>query len=264
MGVPPMVFTTVPVVSGNSGFPETPGGGGRRAHTNKPTVWVFPVYVLAESSRTVSSTQNMRDATSWRRIGKAAALLAFLLLLTEHFLPHGIDLNPRDHWLSEYVLSGSTLARWLMRAAFLALAATAFSVGMTLPSRVPRGLFWIASLGLASMTFFDSDPNDGRSYRIFWPPTAGNLHQIALYLAIGATLAGMVFCWRLRGSRRSIIVQRSSLIVAACATVIQTILVAISQAHHAMTSYGGITERIVVLAMVIWVIASRESGKRLK
>ena len=198
----------------------------------------------------------MESADGWRKCALAGAIAVFVILVIEHLLPHGMDLNARDHWLSEYVLSHSITARWLMRFAFLALGVTAISVSMTFRERAPRALFQIASLALAAMSILDTDPNDGRPFRMSWPPTHGNLHQVALYIAIGATLAGMAFALgRLRPSSG----QGFLLIVAIGATMIQALLVTISQVQGGMTHFGGVTERIVVGAMLLWVLGPDQS-----
>ncbi|HTQ08684.1 MAG TPA: DUF998 domain-containing protein [Fimbriimonadaceae bacterium] len=185
----------------------------------------------------------------WRRLAKVAALAVILILVAEHFLPHGVDLNPVDHWLSEYALSRLAFARWLIRVAFAALATVAVVVAQSAKSRLSRWAFLTSAAGLASMILFDTDPNDGRPIRFLWPPTAGNLHQIALYVAIGGALSGMVLAWRNASA-----LQRLCLSVSAVATAVQVCLVAVSQACHEMTHFGGITERLVVLAMLAWAI----------
>lgn len=194
--------------------------------------------------------------SAWRRAAQISATVSLALLLAEHFLPHGLDLNPVDHWLSEYALSHSSIARGSMIFTFAALAATAFSVSMISRWWVQRGFFLLSSVALAAMMFFNTDPNDGRIFRILLPPTPGNWHQIALYVAIGATLLGMAAA-ELRGDRgsRSDGWKRQSLLgVAVVATGIQTGLVAWSVSERTMTRYGGITERIVVSATLAWVL----------
>lgn len=196
---------------------------------------------------------NRESQSTWRKVGIVAAFLSLALLLIEHFIPHGIDLDPVNHWLSEYVLSHSVAAIWLMKAAFLSLAVSALAVAMIAPDRRGRLLFLVASFGLAVMPILDTNPNDGLSQGMKWPPTPGNLHQLALYLAIGAALLGMGLS-RARGARR----MRPSFLfgVAILATAAQTGLVAASHAVHQATRFGGVTERTIVVAMLCWVIAT--------
>jgi hypothetical protein len=189
---------------------------------------------------------------NWSKVGIGAAAVASLALLIEHVIPHAIDLNPVHHWLSEYVLSGSVAARIIMRVAFFALAICAFSVAMLARPRISKSLFTLSSLGLAAMPFLDTDPNDGRSYHFSWPLTAGNLHQLSLYVAIGATLFGIgLSVYRQHRRKRG---ELLLLGVAVLATIVQAILIATSHAAGEMTRFGGITERIIVGAMLAWVV----------
>lgn len=181
--------------------------------------------------------------------GVTASILALL-----HILPHGSDLNGAHHWLSEYVLSQNPSAVWLMKFAFVGLALTAFGVAWRTSVRSSRGLFVTAALALGAMTFFDSDPNDGRHLGMSWPLSAGNIHQLLLYVAIGGTLLGMVI-----ETRRSSLIQSRlwmwvAVALAIFATAAQTMLVWQSHERLSMTYYGGITERLVVGAMLIWVV----------
>lgn len=185
----------------------------------------------------------------WRRVGIASSLVALVLLTTEHFLGHGRDLNPVDHWLSEYVLSGSALAVWVMRIAFVGLSLAALSVAAVSKEKL---FFILASAGLVAMPFCDTYPNDG-IVRPMWPLTAGNVHQLLLYAAIGSALLGIVIQ---NYRRRCPMPETSLLLFAAIATGVQTYLVADSQATGRMTYFGGITERIIVVAMLAWVMRS--------
>src|SRR5689334_136089 len=115
----------------------------------------------------------------WLRVaGLIGAGSAFGLLGVEHFLPQSGNLLPvEDHWLSEYVLSSSPTAALLMKLAFLALGMTAACVGLLQREAWDKGLFLIGGIGLATMAFCDTYPNDGGKYPMQWPPTAGNWHQ---------------------------------------------------------------------------------------
>jgi hypothetical protein len=197
-------------------------------------------------------------------LGSAAA--ALILLVAEHVIGHGKDLNPIDHWLSEYVLSASTPAVWLMRLAFLALATAAVSVAALSREKILKAVFGLSAVGLAAMPFLDSDPNDGRSSGMNWPLTHGNLHQLMLYLAIGSTLLGIglrVFRYASnRNPRRRL--EAAFFAVAIVATIVQFFLVAASESQHQMTRFGGVTERVIVVAMLAWVISfccRAEEGK---
>jgi len=189
----------------------------------------------------------MRERWSW--IGITSAIATLVLLFAEHFLDHGRDLNPVDHWMSEYVLSGSPLAVWIMRLAFVALALSALSIAMVSRTRTIKALFLLSAAGLAAMTLLDTYPNDGVQ-RPKWPLTPGNAHQLLLYLAIGATLVGMAVHARRSQWPR---IDRVLLLLAVCATAVQTYLVAVSQAHGQMTHFGGVTERVIVAATLVWV-----------
>jgi hypothetical protein len=191
------------------------------------------------------------------KLATACAILSLLVLFLEHFIDHGRNLNGIDHWLSEYVLSESAPARWLMWAAFMLLAGSALGVSLASSRLWPRLLFGLSALGLGVMAFFESDPNDGLHTSMSWPPTAGNVHQILLYLAIGGALLGMLSSatGRRAGSR----LEWALVGAAICATLIQTWLVAISTQRHEMTRFGGITERIIVVAVLLWVLTSAAS-----
>lgn len=213
----------------------------------------------------------------WRKIGIAGAVLAFAILLLEHFISHGKDLNPVDYWISEYVLSNSPTARILMHAGFVLLALSAFAVAVDFRvERTSRHINWIrlekicfftAALGLLLMTFCNTDPNDGRGYAIVWPPTIGNWHQIFLYAGMGGALSGMALwvCWVDTSSDRRSRFEAALLGAAICSTIVQMFLVASSDATKTMTRFGGVTERIVLVCSLAWVIsycARREAPER--
>ncbi len=69
----------------------------------------------------------MKSSTPLRKVGIIASLGACVLIGIEHVLSHGVDLNPIDHWISEYALSESLPARMIMGMAFVALATVALS-----------------------------------------------------------------------------------------------------------------------------------------
>lgn len=172
-----------------------------------------------------------------------------MLLIAEHFIDHGSGLVPAEHhWLSEYVLSLSPAGRALMHAAFVALAASALSVAILSREKMQRALFAISAAGLAAMTFFDTDPNSP-IHPTNWPTLHGVVHQGCLYVAMSAGLVGMgLHLFREDRSRGGAAI----LSVAGIATIIQTALVA--QTQGKMTLYGGLTERIIVCAVLVWVI----------
>jgi hypothetical protein len=181
----------------------------------------------------------------------AAPLATLAILLVEHFLPHGKDLNPVHHWLSEYVLSDSPLGVALMHAAFVGLAATAVAV-MTLPvSRGNRALFGIGGAALFGMTFFDTEPNGIPITHMTWPPTPSQVHKLLLYVALATVLLGMAL-----HSHDQTKPKRSPMLalfgIAAVATAVQTYLIAVSKSQEQPTQFGGITERVVVLATLAW------------
>jgi hypothetical protein len=188
----------------------------------------------------------------WSRVALWSAVAAIFALTGEHFIEHGRDLNAIHHWLSEYVLSGSGLARWLMRAVFLFLGLSALGVSMCSNGRAQRFLFASAGSALGLMMFFDSDPNDGIHTGMSWPLTPGNVHQVLLYTAIGGALLGMLSSTMMRrGSSR---VESALTLIAIGTTAIQAVFVAMSIANHEMTRFGGLTERVVLLAVLAWVI----------
>lgn len=200
---------------------------------------------------------------AWRRFGIFAACAAFLLLLVLHFIPHGKDLNPVDHWLSEYVLSDSLPARILMRIAFFMLALAALSVAVQVNGALVRWLFLLSTLGLATMPFADTYANNGFRYDIAWPYEAGEWHQIGLYAAIGATILGIAL--HVFRSRHSTRLEAALLGAAVSATVIQIFVVAVGTSklvyplagNHPgpIVTFGGVTERVIVAAMLAWVIS---------
>jgi hypothetical protein len=202
--------------------------------------------------------------TAWARSAIAAACVAFAFLCVEHVLPHGPNLIPPEHhWLSEYVLSSAPGAASIMRIAFVALATTAWLVSRLQTRGLGRAVFVLGSLGLGAMTFFDTDPIDGKRYGFQWPLTHGNMHQLLLYVAMGAVLAGIALTARHdsgSGKRRHF--EMFLLGLAVLATVVQTVLVTISR--DTMTYFGGLTERVIVVATLAWVVSFslRKSGKR--
>ena len=199
----------------------------------------------------------------WTRIGIFSACAAFLLLLVLHFIPHGKDLNPVDHWLSEYVLSDSLPARILMRLAFLMLALAALSVAVLVNGGLVRWLFLLSTLGLALMPFADTYANNGYRYDLNWPYEAGEWHQIGLYAAIGAALLGIALhVFRSRNSTSS---EAALLGAAVSATIVQIFVVAVGTSKLVYASagslpgpivtFGGVTERVIVVTMLAWVIS---------
>ncbi|HVT11456.1 MAG TPA: DUF998 domain-containing protein [Fimbriimonadaceae bacterium] len=182
----------------------------------------------------------------WRRTGVLASLLALALLAAEHFVDHGRALQPFEHhWLSEYVLSMSPAGRSMMRLAFVALSTAAASAAFLSIGKASKILFGLCATGLLAMAFFDTDPNLP-VHPQGWPTLHGAVHQGCLYIAMSAGLVAMAL-----NSKRHLADLR--LIGAAgVATAIQTVLVAGSQGK--MTLYGGVTERIIVAATLLWVI----------
>ncbi|HWA84108.1 MAG TPA: DUF998 domain-containing protein [Fimbriimonadaceae bacterium] len=191
----------------------------------------------------------LRSLQIWPATGILASLVALALLAGEHFLDHGKALLPFEHhWLSEYVLSASPIGQAMMRLAFVALGAAAASVAALSNGRTQTGLFAICATGLAAMALFDTDPNLP-VHPEQWPTFHGLVHQGCLYVAMSAGLVAMALP-SVRPGRN--IVDLSLLGMAGLATAIQTVLVAESQGK--MTLYGGITERIIVAATLLWVI----------
>jgi hypothetical protein len=183
------------------------------------------------------------------------AIASLVVLFLEHFIDHGRNLNGIDHWLSEYVLSDSAPARWLMRAAFVLLAGSALGVSFASSRLWPRLLFGLSGLGLGAMALFNSDPNDGLHTSMAWPLTAGNVHQILLYVAIGGALLGMLSS-AIRRNESGSKLEWPLVGTAIGATLLQTWLVSLSTQRHEMTRFGGITERIIVAAVLLWVLTS--------
>ena len=186
------------------------------------------------------------------------------LLLPLHFMEHGRDLNPVDHWLSEYVLSRSAFSQALMHLAFMTLGLAALSVAMsvlhTRPAKGPnwiqradtfaKSLFFISAVGLAGMTFFDTDANVEPIVKSMH----GNVHQILLDVAIGATLLGIVWVLSTRTQPRTRVRYESGFVGAAIsATLVQACLVLPAELGHRASQFGGITERIIVIATLGWV-----------
>jgi hypothetical protein len=196
----------------------------------------------------------------WRKLAFAGVVLTCLLLLTEHFLPHGRDLNPVNHWLSEYVLSDSFYGRWLMHIAFFTLAFSALSTSILVAlqstagiARIGSGLLMVSAAGLAGMSFFNTDPNDGRVHDMQWPLSPGSAHLLLLYVAIGAAFVGIGTQVCQHRPRKLLIYERALLGLAVGAMAVQAYLVVVSHAAARMTTLGGITERITVLALLAWV-----------
>lgn len=194
----------------------------------------------------------------WRKVGIGASVVVLLSLTAEYSINLGKPgFDATDHWLSEYVLSDSTLVVLLMKASFFGLGLAALTVGKLSREWFSKMLFFFGATGLAAMAFFDTDPNDGRIYPMHFPPTPGNMHQVLLMVAMGATLLGIslrVFWFQSKQTRRS--KYEAFLFGAAlCSTVIQTFLSQIADTNHTMTRFGGITERIIVIATLTWVIS---------
>lgn len=192
----------------------------------------------------------------WRRVGTGSAIAALALLGLEHLVNAAAShLDPVHHWLSEYVLSPSPAARYMMFAAFILLGCAAASVAALSQHLAPKALFAVSSASLVAMAFFNTDPNDGKDYPFRWPLSAGNVHQLLLYAAIGATIAGMALqtIWLADPARRRRLLELSLLAVTIAATAIQVGLVA--RSLPGKTYYGGVTERIVVVAMLGWVLS---------
>lgn len=171
------------------------------------------------------------------------------MLIAEHLIDHGSGLVPvQHHWLSEYVLSQSVAGRVLMRTSFVALAASSLSVAMLSRERIQRALFAVSAAGLAAMTFFDTDPNLP-IHPAIWPTLHGIVHQVCLYAAMSAGLLGIGLHIFRRDKSWS---GPAIFSVAILATIVQTVLVAETQ--NKMTLYGGLSERVVVAAVIVWVI----------
>src|ERR1044072_6255794 len=112
----------------------------------------------------------------------SSALAPILAVLTLLFLPHGRDLNPVHHWLSEYVLSHNSAAIWLMRRSFAVLGLTAWTVGFRATTRVGRFTFGLAGAALVSMIFLEWAPNDGKHLAMARPLLPGSIHPLLLYI----------------------------------------------------------------------------------
>lgn len=190
------------------------------------------------------------DSFGWKRLGLVAILLTSLALLVEHVLPHGRDLNPVDHWLSEYVLSSSASAPLIMRFGFVGLALSALSVGQIHRDRVTGNLMRVAAIALAAMVALDTNSNDGRAPWMSWPPSAANLHQVALYVTLGACVLAIARDARLTRAR----LVRFCSAFAFVAVGLQLALVTFYGSRSEMTRFGGLTERAIVVVLAVWAL----------
>jgi hypothetical protein len=109
------------------------------------------------------------------------------------------------------------------------------------------------------MAFFDTYPNDSFPHPWRWPLTYGNIHQLLLYGAIGATLCGIgLRIFVLDRTRAANKIGALLFWLAVIATLVQAALVI---AQPTATRFGGITERIIVVATLLWVIGFCASDK---
>ncbi|MFN8139180.1 MAG: DUF998 domain-containing protein [Fimbriimonadales bacterium] len=194
---------------------------------------------------------------NWSGLGVAAVVAATASLLTCHIADGGRQFSPVHNWLSEFVLSNNPYVEFPMRAAFVFIGLAAFSVAMLSRDRLIIVLFLVSAVGLVLMMPNDTDPNDGRHYDFHWPLTPGNVHQICLTVAIGATIIGMALAtfWREKASASRYMFEAALLAVLILATVIQFIVVLQGYRNFAPVQYGGFTERVIVLATFGWVIS---------
>jgi hypothetical protein len=194
----------------------------------------------------------------WQRVGVVAALLVLLCLIVEYIFNLGrAGFDATNHWLSEYVLSDSLWVVWFMKACFIGLGVAGYASGKRSREWHVRALFQLGAICLAAMAFLDTDPNDGRVYPMRFPPTHGNMHQLLLFVAMGATLIAIalrVFLYDPPKARRGKL-EAVLFGAALSATSVQFFLSSIADANHVMTRFGGITERIIVVTIMAWVIS---------
>lgn len=194
---------------------------------------------------------------NWSGLGVAAVLAATASLLICHIADGGRQFSSLHNWLSEFVLSNNPYVEFPMRAAFVFIGLAAFSVAMLTRDRLITFLFVVSAVGLVLMMHNDTDPNDGRHYDFRWPLTPGNVHQICLTVAIGATIIGMALAtfWREKASSSRTNSEAALFAVLILATVTQFIVVFLGYRNFAPVQYGGLTERVIVLTTFGWVIS---------
>lgn len=178
-----------------------------------------------------------------------------LLLVFAHFGTESKEFSPLHNWLSEFVLSQSPAVQLSMRISFVLFSLAALSVALLNKRRVVMLLFGVASAALMFMTFTDTDPNDGKKYALSWPLTQGNVHQICLYIAMGGAILGMArVTWARTPPKASApAIETVAIVTTLLATAVQSFLVYLGDRNRSPVVFGGLTERIIVFAVFIWV-----------
>jgi hypothetical protein len=190
----------------------------------------------------------------------AGAALFVALVLALHVVR--ADLDPSWHMVSEYSVGP---AGWLMRLAFLALAASFSCLMLALRSRAQGALgvtgrvfLGIAGVGAAMGGLFNTDPPGTAPEHI---STTGMLHGFAFMLGVPGVLVAVTLLtaalWRSPDWR-----SQRAVLLASAAGVWVTMLVFGMAMASAMASHAtgpqfavGWQNRAAVLAWALWVAA---------
>lgn len=207
----------------------------------------------------VSTAPVSTTAPLWARISLSSGVAFIALLALLHLIEPGFD--PSWRFISEYALGRHG---WIMSLAFASLAVSATALLLAIANQVRTvggyvgiGLLALSIVGFVLAAAFPTDPIAATD-----PTTSGTVHSVAA--ALGGNVAGAAYflSWSLarnrawRNERRAL---GKAVLIAVTSTVASLVMQAVVAASGG--SFGpetpvGWPNRILVVALAGWLIAT--------